>query len=69
MCATTPADCITCGDTLTCRPGRRTQCDNGHTGTIDQLPTPAGSDIVTQYHAVGRSKVMIRTLCNHCRPL
>lgn len=69
MCAKTAADCPTCGDSLYYVPGRRAECINGHTAAVDALPVPAGRDLVTQYHAAGRSLLMIRTLCDNCRPL
>jgi hypothetical protein len=68
MCARTPIPCTTCGENLYWLAGRRTACLNGHTGDLANIPVPDGYDLVSRYHANGLSHVMLRTLCNHCRP-
>jgi phosphopantetheine adenylyltransferase len=69
MCAKTPATCPTCGENLYWLADQRTECLNRHTGRTSDVPVSPGHDLVSQYHANGRSHVMIRTLCAHCRPL
>ncbi len=69
MCARTPNACPTCGENLYWLAGRRTECLNGHTGSIDDIPVPAGHDLTSRYHANGRSHVMVRTICRRCEPI
>lgn len=68
MCARVPAHCATCGENLYWLAGRRTECPNGHTGSIDGIPVPGGHNLTSRYHANGRSHVMVRALCVHCSP-
>jgi hypothetical protein len=68
MCAATPIWCPTCSDALIVKGCSQAACCVGHLFAFDDLAAE-GTQVITRYHAAGRSLLMRKTLCSRCAPL